>query len=195
MLHQRYIGLSTPSLGITAELRDQSHHSVNERFQLPLSGSPVSTTVMASSSVNFQLPSRDHTAAASSSGTTLTVTSLSTPSLGITGVSKTSNVSEGYQLSTPSLGITEPYSGIFRLSAAFRRGAPSHICIFRPLFEDITATEHHDSNRGFKRNSRCTFVIWCTMEPATCCGQPLYPRSWPESGTRLLITHRRQRAG
>jgi len=29
-------------------------------------------------------------------------------------------------LSTPSLGITEPDSGIFRLSAAFCRGAPSH---------------------------------------------------------------------
>jgi hypothetical protein len=27
-------------------------------------------------------------------------------------------------LSTPSLGITEPYSGIFRLSAAFCRGSP-----------------------------------------------------------------------
>jgi hypothetical protein len=30
------------------------------------------------------------------------------------------------ELSTPSLGITEPDSGIFRLSAAFCRGAPSH---------------------------------------------------------------------
>ena len=30
------------------------------------------------------------------------------------------------QLSTPSLGITEPDSGIFRLSAASCRGAPSH---------------------------------------------------------------------
>jgi hypothetical protein len=29
-------------------------------------------------------------------------------------------------LSTPSLGITEPDSGIFRLSAAFCRGTPSH---------------------------------------------------------------------
>jgi hypothetical protein len=29
-------------------------------------------------------------------------------------------------LSTPSLGITEPDSGIFRLSAAYCRGAPSH---------------------------------------------------------------------
>ena len=29
-------------------------------------------------------------------------------------------------LSTPSLGITEPDSGIFRLSAAFCRGALSH---------------------------------------------------------------------
>jgi hypothetical protein len=29
-------------------------------------------------------------------------------------------------LSTPSLGITEPYSGIFRLSAAFCRGTLSH---------------------------------------------------------------------
>ena len=73
-----------------------------------------------------------------------------------------STASLGVQLSTPSLGITEPYSGIFRLSAASRRGTPSHICIFRPLFEDITATKHHDSNRGFKRNSGCTFVIWCS---------------------------------
>jgi hypothetical protein len=31
-----------------------------------------------------------------------------------------------YKLSTPSLGITEPDSGIFRLSAAFCRGASSH---------------------------------------------------------------------
>ena len=30
------------------------------------------------------------------------------------------------ELSTPSLGITEPDSGIFRLSAAFCRGTPSH---------------------------------------------------------------------
>ena len=30
------------------------------------------------------------------------------------------------KLSTPSLGITEPDSGIFRLSAAFCRGTPSH---------------------------------------------------------------------
>ena len=54
---------------------------------------------------------------------------LSTPSLGITG----SQEGEGGRvrgiaedLSTPSLGITEPDSGIFRLSAAFCRGAPSH---------------------------------------------------------------------
>ena len=32
----------------------------------------------------------------------------------------------GRSLSTPSLGITEPDSGIFRLSAASCRGAPSH---------------------------------------------------------------------
>jgi hypothetical protein len=31
-----------------------------------------------------------------------------------------------FRLSTPSLGITEPDSGIFRLSAAFCRGALSH---------------------------------------------------------------------
>jgi len=31
-----------------------------------------------------------------------------------------------FTLSTPSLGITEPDSGIFRLSAAFCRGTPSH---------------------------------------------------------------------
>ena len=117
------------------------------------------------------------------------MTRLSTPSLGITGSQDkvlaiiedgatssfqlplsgslsdtigTAAVDVNYSLSTPSLGITEPYSGIFRLSAAFRRGAPSHICIFRPLFEVITATKHHDSNRGFKRNSRCTSVIWCS---------------------------------
>ena len=33
---------------------------------------------------------------------------------------------EEIALSTPSLGITEPDSGIFRLSAAFCRGSPSH---------------------------------------------------------------------
>ena len=89
---------------------------------------------------------------------------LSTPSLGITNAWILLSVSwVKSRLSTPSLGITEPYSGIFRLSAAFRRGAPSHICIFRPIFEDITATKHHDSNRGFKRNSRCTFVTRCSL--------------------------------
>ena len=55
------------------------------------------------------------------------VTLLSTPSLGITWngweVDETGFASF---LSTPSLGITEPDSGIFRLSAAFCRGTPSH---------------------------------------------------------------------
>jgi hypothetical protein len=53
---------------------------------------------------------------------------LSTPSLGITAEALvfTIRASDELILSTPSLGITEPDSGIFRLSAAFCRGAPSH---------------------------------------------------------------------
>jgi hypothetical protein len=80
------------------------------------------------------------------------VTELSTPSLGITGsrfvfattylrwlrftfnsLSRDHTFQTKHviftcylRLSTPSLGITEPDSGIFRLSAAFCRGAPSH---------------------------------------------------------------------
>jgi hypothetical protein len=53
---------------------------------------------------------------------------LSTPSLGITGRKSPSRKERNVRrkLSTPSLGITEPDSGIFRLSAAFCRGALSH---------------------------------------------------------------------
>jgi hypothetical protein len=52
---------------------------------------------------------------------------LSTPSLGITQeiLFNLKTLLET-KLSTPSLGITEPDSGIFQLSAAFCRGAPSH---------------------------------------------------------------------
>ena len=51
---------------------------------------------------------------------------LSTPSLGITVEWCIENGVRFIDLSTPSLGITEPDSGIFRLSAAFCRGSPSH---------------------------------------------------------------------
>ena len=151
--------------------------SINVSFQLPLSGSPGSFTNL--STIKSQS------------------SNLSTPSLGITKACPQIHIQQLYLFlfQLPLSGSPSPipgFSGSPRLSAA---APPSHICIFRPLFEDITATKHHDSNRRFKRNSRCTSVIWCTMEPATSCGQPLYPRSWPESGTRLLITHRRQRAG
>jgi hypothetical protein len=51
---------------------------------------------------------------------------LSTPSLGITEDAAEEISGHFSYLSTPSLGITEPDSGIFRLSAAFCRGTPSH---------------------------------------------------------------------
>ena len=52
---------------------------------------------------------------------------LSTPSLGITfRLYINGRIVDESGLSTPSLGITEPDSGIFRLSAAFCRGTPSH---------------------------------------------------------------------
>ena len=98
---------------------------------------------------NFQLPlSGSHAHAKEEYGWD-TVGYLSTPSLGITThVVQVVDVAGGpnFQLplsgsprnppalsmwsmsllSTPSLGITEPDSGIFRLSAAFCRGTPSH---------------------------------------------------------------------
>ena len=99
-----------------------------QNFQLPLSGSP-------SPSGGFR---------------SFPMSSLSTPSLGITGIGGFSlgfALALDFQLplsgsprrrlglrvlgleglSTPSLWITEPDSGIFRLSAAFCRGTSSHI--------------------------------------------------------------------
>jgi hypothetical protein len=79
-------------------------------FQLPLSGSPLMIA-----DVKQKLLQR------------LLQHLLSTPSLGITVVlPRVALGSHHRRLSTPSLGITEPDSGIFRLSAAFCRGAPSH---------------------------------------------------------------------
>ena len=100
--------LSTPSLGIT------SHRAVgslrrwaSKDFQLPLSGSPFAffQLFFVFLFYNFQLPlSGSHSARLRESG----------------------RREEFDDLSTPSLGITEPDSGIFRLSAAFCRGTPSH---------------------------------------------------------------------
>ena len=73
-------------------------------FQLPLSGSPT------------YLGPEDYEI----------VKALSTPSLGITAREAFIDWLLKSVLSTPSLGITEPDSGIFRLSAAFCRGTPSH---------------------------------------------------------------------
>ena len=95
--------LSTPSLGITSR-SDEGPHRLSPDFQLPLSGS-------RSTPVSFARAKRI----------------LSTPSLGITFAGLFSRISSRIlPLSTPSLGITEPDSGIFRLSAAFCRGALSH---------------------------------------------------------------------
>jgi hypothetical protein len=73
-------------------------------FQLPLSGSRnMAEKVAKIGTVDFQSLSRDHLSTISESAR-----------------------KEPKKLSTPSLGITEPDSGIFRLSAAFCRGTPSH---------------------------------------------------------------------
>ena len=95
-------------------------------FQLPLSGSPAGTiNAVAGNGGNFQLPlSGSHR----TSYWDVQVGN-GTFQLPLSG-SHTFEV--GYDpglqalLSTPSLGITEPDSGIFRLSAAFCRGTPSH---------------------------------------------------------------------
>ena len=97
------LGLSTPSLGIT--LMAAASKGLPHSFQLPLSGSHL----------------RFH------AGDMVVATLLSTPSLGITRMRTCAPmIYHLFLLSTPSLGITEPDSGIFRLSAAFCRGAPSH---------------------------------------------------------------------
>ena len=144
--------LSTPSLGITIETmtcltstrcaafnslsRDHRPRRVTkvpsiyiiEVFQLPLSGSRVERVCRVHFLMNKNLSTP-------SLGITTIVyltrdrggIVLSTPSLGITcGLLSNRAQKVQFMLSTPSLGITEPDSGIFRLSAAFCRGTPSH---------------------------------------------------------------------
>jgi hypothetical protein len=85
---------------------------------------------------------------------------ISTPSLGITILIHDGPKNSIFvEISTPSLGITESDSGIFRLSAAFCRGAPSHKLFQRPLFEDITATRLKE----IYIKTCCTFVTLCTL--------------------------------
>ena len=122
-------------------------------FQLPLSGSrkTLAKRILSAEWEAFNSLSRDHTSGETTDGVTYY---LSTPSLGITvffrmhaegrdvvvcsafnSLSRDHKLSPAdiivllgdlIELSTPSLGITEPDSGIFRLSAAFCRGASSH---------------------------------------------------------------------
>jgi hypothetical protein len=97
--------LSTPSLGITQSVIRWVIPSGVQGFQLPLSGSRLLRTAVYQGLIyaTFNSLSRDHDPG--------------WPSVKHLHFEK---------LSTPSLGITEPDSGIFRLSAAFRRGTPSH---------------------------------------------------------------------
>jgi hypothetical protein len=81
------------------------------------------SNAFSSSTETFNSLSRDHVIF--SGGLLFSFGFLSTPSLGITLERKALQAVLAI-LSTPSLGITEPDSGIFRLSAAFCRGAPSH---------------------------------------------------------------------
>jgi hypothetical protein len=100
--------LSTPSLGITAGSFFWLNITGQFTFQLPLSGSLETGLRFGEAYAlrSFNSLSRDHT-----------VRTLD--ELHIIAVFTR-------LLSTPSLGITEPDSGIFRLSAAFCRGASSH---------------------------------------------------------------------
>ena len=117
-------------------------------FQLPLSGSqdeiidfspalidtfnslsrdhPKRTITLTATYVAFNSLSRDHKpVSAVRNDLDSRGDDLSTPSLGITR-ELSIELANNLELSTPSLGITEPNSGIFRLSAAFCRGSPSH---------------------------------------------------------------------
>ena len=149
--YKTFNSLSRDHTTVTVNVGTGQHYVI--LFQLPLSGSPHLQVIPLNSAhetpeLPFNSLSRDHTHGASSSrrGTlgrlstpSLGITCddgprnsrhrpvLSTPSLGITGCSALRGARITLSiLSTPSLGITEPYSGIFRLSAAFCRGAPSH---------------------------------------------------------------------
>ena len=94
-------------------------------FQLPLSGSRVPLQFRRDSGAlwAFNSLSRDHVAL-------LHVAEVHVAryfQLPLSGsLESACYTTPAINLSTPSLGITEPDSGIFRLSAAFCRGAPSH---------------------------------------------------------------------
>jgi hypothetical protein len=126
--------LSTPSLGITGEKLPELFDEIGlDRLACGRSG--LSTPSLGITEVienrlrvlereTFNSLSRDHRTC---SGCPSWCRPLSTPSLGITGEPHFPRKGrETVVLSTPSLGITEPDSGIFRLSAAFCRGTPSH---------------------------------------------------------------------
>ena len=139
--------LSTPSLGITL-LPRRTARRPRADFQLPLSGSrwKIGSYSELRGNVSFNSLSRDHglrerpqeglevrifqlPLSGSRARTASTTSSHFCFQLPLSGshsiLGESANIA-GMELSTPSLGITEPDSGIFRLSAAFCRGASSH---------------------------------------------------------------------
>ena len=123
--------LSTPSLGITPEVGGERGGSDEDDLSTPSLG----ITELARIDLHdillrigiLSTPSLGITSADSYADmAAVDGNQLSTPSLGITGIKRVQErLLLGLFLSTPSLGITKP-SGIFRLSAAFCRGTPSH---------------------------------------------------------------------
>ena len=145
--------LSTPSLGITAfgrslrgalttrrigtfnslsrdhrHLLDHQSIGLVTDFQLPLSGSrgnPSKSALKAREQATFNSLSRDHFP--SRAELLMEVSkAFQLPLSGSPVIADPARRRRRARLSTPSLGITEPDSGIFRLSAASCRGAPSH---------------------------------------------------------------------
>ena len=113
--------LSTPSLGITAasstsRSRGRAFNSLS-RDHLAYPWLPQQKNTLSTPSLGITRDSIERGC--------IIIPILSTPSLGIT-ISPEDLALRRSTLSTPSLGITEPDSGIFRLSAAFCRGASSH---------------------------------------------------------------------
>ena len=122
------MSLSTPSLGITKE-PDFDAVGIDARLSTPSLGITVRYYLcweVGGGDGAFNSLSRDHRPADPHHARDRRL-GLSTPSLGITwAVAERFPIEIEFRLSTPSLGITEPDSGIFRLSAAFCRGTPSH---------------------------------------------------------------------
>ena len=99
-------------------------------FQLPLSGSPRADQAasLLPIIITFNSLSRDHRQPIPPGSSLLPVITFNSLSRDHACRAPTGELDdvERARLSTPSLGITEPDSGIFRLSAAFCRGTPSH---------------------------------------------------------------------